>query len=83
MREFPSAEDALQRIISIASSETVFNYDELITSFQPIPLSDAEIQTLLLALDPNDAGTLRAYTIEHEVFVKKIRHIFISPSQRT
>ena len=83
MREFPSAEDALQRIISIASSETVFNYDELITSFQPIPLSDAEIQTLLLALDPNDAGTIRAYTIEHEVFVQKIRHIFISPSQRT
>ena len=67
LREFASTHDAIKKIASVSSSDTTFTYDELISSFEGIAFSEAETRTLLLALDPNDTGLIRAYAVEHEV----------------
>jgi len=53
-----------------SGSKTVFGYDQLLTGLvtaRKIQLTEAEVRTLLLALDPSDSGSVRAASLEYEV----------------
>jgi len=53
-----------------SNSKTVFGYDQLLTGLvtaRKIQLTEAEVRTVLLALDPSDSGSVRAASLEYEV----------------
>lgn len=67
--EFPTGHDAVISVVEAAQgAKVVFTYEQIMAGLVnkcSIPVSEAEVRTLLLSLDPNDTGAVRASALEH------------------
>ena len=71
LADVASGADALQAVAEAPPyAKAVFSYEQLLAGLvtaKKIKLSESEVRTLLLALDPSDTGSVRAGSLEHEV----------------
>lgn len=71
IQDITSGSDAVKLVVEAPpNAKAVFSHEQLLAGLvraRKIELTEAEIRTMMLALDPVDTGTVRASALEHEV----------------